>query len=297
MKKWTPWICAVFFALWFLSGAQAPKPVNGFDIAGFGRLPVLLNGRLQPFDSVARNALLSMSGRSLVRVQDGPALSPSEWLLEAMTKPDLADQRKIFRVQHPDLESSLGAQKEGLQYFSYSDLASQLDTIQTQIQKLEQSEAEKGDDAEKLRTPYQKDLMHLANSVALYNRLKANLLPASGESFQKDLAAFQQAVLQVQSNTNAPADSAGMAVAGEFLRVSGRAAEFAYVRAVPPQPGGSRDEWVAVGATFAKSAEVQPPVGYYAQCPPRFGRATRRPSTGRSPAIADGCRRAAWRPS
>ncbi|MGD1083746.1 MAG: cytochrome c biogenesis protein CcsA [Verrucomicrobiota bacterium] len=265
MKKWTPWICAAFFALWFLSGAQAPKPVNGFDIAGFGRLPVLLNGRLQPFDSVARNALLSMSGRSLVRVQDGPALSPSEWLLEAMTKPDLADERRIFRVQHPDLESSLGSQKEGLQYFSYNDLTNQLDTLQAQVQKLEQSEADQGSDAEKLRTPYQKDLMHLASSVGLYNRLKVNLLPASGESFQKDLAAFQQAVLQVQANTNAPANSASMAAAGAFLQVSGRAAEMAYVRAVPPQADGRRDEWVAVGATFAKSAEVQPAVGYYAQ--------------------------------
>src|SRR5580658_7857502 len=112
MKKWIPWIIVGVFALWFVSGARAPRPVAGFDVAGFGRLPVLVNGRVQPFDSVARNALLSMSGRSVVRVQDGLALSPSEWLLEAMTKPDLADQRKIFRIQHPDLEGSLGGQKE-----------------------------------------------------------------------------------------------------------------------------------------------------------------------------------------
>jgi ABC-type transport system involved in cytochrome c biogenesis permease subunit len=270
MKKWLPWICAGVFALWFLAGAQAPRLVRGLDIAGFGRLPVLLNGRVQPFDSVARNALLSMSGRSLVRVQDGPALSPSEWLLEVMTKPDLADQRKIFRVQHPDLEASLGGQKEGLQYFSYNDISDQLGSIETQIQKLEQSEADKGEEAEKLRTPYQKDLMHLYNSLALYNRLKANLAPASGEDFPQELAAFQKAVAQGQTNEAALADSPNTRLAAEFLSVSGRAAEFAYVSAIPPQAGESRDGWKPLGATFANSPEVQPAVTYYARMSQAF---------------------------
>jgi ABC-type transport system involved in cytochrome c biogenesis permease subunit len=264
MKKWLPWICAAFFALWFVAGLKTPVGIKGFDVAGFGRLPVLVNGRVQPFDSVARNALLSMSGRSVVRVQDGLALSPSEWLLEAMTRPDLADQRKIFRIQHPDLEGSLGGQKEGLQYYSYNDLSSQLDSIQTQVQKLEESEADKGDDAEKLRTPYQRDLMHLYNSVALYNRLKANLAPASGADFEKNLALFQTAIIQVQTGAT-KADSGTAQVANEFLRVSGRAAEFAYVRAIPPQTGQLRNAWTTVGATFTNSPEVQPPVAYYAQ--------------------------------
>jgi ABC-type transport system involved in cytochrome c biogenesis permease subunit len=265
MKKWMPWICAGVFALWFVSGAQAPKRINGFDIAGFGRLPVLLNGRVQPFDSVARNALLSMSGRSLVRVQDAPALSPSEWLLEAMSRPEVADQRRIFRVQHPDLESFLGAQKEGLQYYSYNDIAKQLDNIESQIRKLQESEGDKGDDAEKLRNPYQKDLMHLYNSVGLYNRLKANLAPASGAEFQKELAAFQQAIIQAQTNAAAAPDAGSAGAAGEFLRVSERAAEFAYVRAVPPPAGQPRTGWVTVGATFGNSPEAEPPVAYYAQ--------------------------------
>ena len=230
-----------------------------------GRLPVLVNGRVQPFDSVARNALLSMSGRSVVRVQDGPALSPSEWLLEAMTKPDnLPTKGKIFRIQHPDLEGSLGGQKEGLQYYSYNDLSGQLDSIQTQVQKLEESEADKGDDAEKLRTPYQRDLMHLYNSVALYNRLKANLAPASGADFGKNLALFQAAIIQTQ-NDPAKADSATAQAANEFLRVSARAAEFAYVRAIPPQTGQPRNAWTTVGGTFTNSPEVPPPVAYYAQ--------------------------------
>jgi ABC-type transport system involved in cytochrome c biogenesis permease subunit len=177
MKKWIPWIICSVFALWFLSGAQSPKAVNGFDLAGFGRLPVLLNGRIQPFDSVARNTLLSMSGRSTVRLADGHSLSATRWLLETMTKPNLADQRKVFRVQHPDLQGLLGAEKQGLQYYSFDNLTNYLDTLVAQALKLQDAESREGEEAEKARTPFQKDLMHLYESVALYSRLRQNLAP------------------------------------------------------------------------------------------------------------------------
>ena len=103
----------------------APKPVNGFNVAGWGSLPVLLNGRVQPLDSVARNSLLGISGTSTLAGANGAPMSATEWLLEAMTKPELADQRKIFRVQHPDLAGKLGATTEGLAKFSFNDLTNQ----------------------------------------------------------------------------------------------------------------------------------------------------------------------------
>ena len=76
MKKWLPWILTAVFAAWFLSGAQAPKPSHGFDAAAWGRLPVLLNGRVQPLDSVARNSLLSISGASTLAATNGGRSRP-----------------------------------------------------------------------------------------------------------------------------------------------------------------------------------------------------------------------------
>jgi ABC-type transport system involved in cytochrome c biogenesis permease subunit len=183
MKKWIPWIIAGIFALWFVSGAQAPRPVDGFDLAGFGRLPVLLNGRIQPLDSVARNTLLSMSGRSTVRLADGHSLSATQWLLETMTKPNLADQRKVFRVQHPDLQGLLGSEKQGLQYYSLNDLTNYIGSLETHALKLQDAESREGEEAEKMRTPFQKDLMHLYESVALYSRLKQNLALAGAFAY------------------------------------------------------------------------------------------------------------------
>ena len=114
MKKWFPWILVVILAAWGLSGLKPLPSKDGFDLKEFGRLPVLLNGRIQPFDSVGKNALLSMSGKSSVRTEGKKTLSATEWLLEAMTRPEQADARKIFRAQHPDLESLLGSQNAQL---------------------------------------------------------------------------------------------------------------------------------------------------------------------------------------
>ena len=154
MKKWTPWILAAIFAAWFLSGFQAPKPKNSFDIAGFGRLPVLLDGRIQPLDSVARNSRLSMSGVSVVHRSNAPSLSATEWLLDTMTKPALADTFKIFRVEHPDLAGLFGTENLGTEFgfFSFNDITNQFDQLQTQSQNLTAEEQGKSD-AVKLRTP------------------------------------------------------------------------------------------------------------------------------------------------
>jgi ABC-type transport system involved in cytochrome c biogenesis permease subunit len=183
MKKWIPWMIAGIFALWFVSGAQAPRPVDGFDLAGFGRLPVLLNGRIQPFDSVARNTLLSISGRSTVRLADGHSLSATQWLLETLAKPSLANQRKVFRLQHPDLQGLLGAEKQGLLYYSFNELTNDFDSLQTQALKLQDAESREGEDADKLRTPFQKDLMHLCQSLALYSRLRQSLAPTGASAY------------------------------------------------------------------------------------------------------------------
>lgn len=242
MKKWLPWIAVAVFASWFLTGMKAPKPVNGFNVADFGRLPVLLNGRVQPFDSAARNALLSISGRSAVSAREGSTLSANEWLLEVMTRPDLADQKKVFRVQHPDLEGLFGGEKAGLEYYSFNDLTNQFDQLQAQALKIEQFEADKGDDAEKDRTPFQKDLMHLYDSLILYGRLKYNLGP-------DDLG---------KVNLDNP-----RAVQG-FVERCERAAEYAYVRAVPPLPGEPRNGWMNVGARLTNSGEIHGAIKYFA---------------------------------
>jgi hypothetical protein len=265
MKKWIPWICAAIFAAWFLSGAQPPKPADGFDVAAFGRLPALLNGRILPYDSVARNALLSMSGRSTVRLEGGHSISATQWLLETMAKPNLAGQRKVFRLQHPDLQGLLGADKQGLLYYSFDDLTNQIESLDAQAIKLQDAESRQGEEAEKTRTPFQRDLMHLCDSISLYNRLRCDLGPPDTDDFQTELHIFAQtrsaaADAMMKAGATNSADAANLRLMAEFDQRYARVAAFAYARTVPPLPGQPRNAWTSVGASLTNAGDIHPAV-------------------------------------
>ncbi len=290
MKKRLPWILVVIFALWFLSGAQAPKardarPKAGFDVADFGRLPVLLGGRVQPLDSVARNSLLIISGKSTVPYGPGHSMlfgiksqarmTATEWLLETMTQPQFANALKIFRVQHPDLEGMLGGDKAGLEYFSFDDLTNQLEHLDSQVRTILQSEEGKGDDAEKLRTPFQKDLMHLYNSLVLYDRLKSSIEPEGTRNFQEELEAFQESIgpgraaIQMSENqTNStPENQEALQRISLFFRRYEEVSKLAYPLVVPPMPNEPRHAWSNAGTnllTALRTGEVSQPMKDYA---------------------------------
>src|SRR5215469_9281605 len=74
---------------------------NGFEMEKFGRLPVLLNGRIKPLDTVARNSLLIIHGNQTVQTEQG-TLTPIDWLAEVLMKQDEADLRKIFVIRNPE---------------------------------------------------------------------------------------------------------------------------------------------------------------------------------------------------
>ena len=271
MKRWFPWIPAALFALWFGMGAQAPATVRGFDVAGFGRLPVLLNGRIQPLDSVARNALLSISGKSIVRVEGGSTLTASEWLLETMTAPELANQRRIFRVQHPDLQGLLGGEKSGLATYSFNDLTNQIDAIETQARKIFDAERDKGDDAAKTRTAFQKDVMHLYESLVLYHRCLNSLEPDDTPNFSEELTNYQQAIIasraafQKKPQATAASSAEMQAVSGFYQRY-GELSALAYPLLAPPD-GRETHQWSNMGTNLLASmgtGEISEPAQNFA---------------------------------
>ena len=163
MKKWVPWILTAVFAAWIIS-ALFPKRDKEFHTREFGRLPVLLNGRIQPFDSVARNSLLQIRSKQSIALDGGKELTATEWLLEVMMKPEVADDRKCFRIDHPEL---LGLLKlpENEKHFSFNQLKPGFGEIEKQGRRIGAIEAQQ-------RTPFEKQVAKLFASLTVYNRLK-----------------------------------------------------------------------------------------------------------------------------
>ena len=222
-------------------------------------------------DSVARNALLSMSGRSIVRLTNGPPMSALEWLIDTMARPEKADELKIFRIQHPDLEGLLGTEKIGLEYYSFNDLTNQFPTIAAQARKQAQAE-ERSPDLAKLETAYEKDRMHLYKSVTLYARLKSSLEPEGTPNFQREVEVYQDSIgpgrAALEANQQGKeADQEAMQRIAQFFKRYTDFSEIADPMIIPPLPGQPRQDWRNIGTELMetlRSGQMNPAVTNYA---------------------------------
>jgi ABC-type transport system involved in cytochrome c biogenesis permease subunit len=262
--KALPWLLAALFAAEIIV-VMLPKKEGAMRTRSFGRLPVLLSGRIQPLDTVARNAMLQIRSSGDVPLEMVPSwnfwrrarkLRSTEWLLEVLFKPDLADTRAVFLIHHPDLINGLklenaGIEKSGLRYYTYNELGPKLADIDAQARQ-----AASVEDAQ--RTTYQKQTLKLANGIMLYQRLKSSIQPEGIANFPALLAEYQAALTVGQD------PAALMGIVEKFKAV----ASLAYPLAVPPiAPEADRNAWATVGTSLLASMQtraIHPAVGYLA---------------------------------
>jgi len=284
--KILPWFCLALFATEIVV-VMLPKADGEMHTLEFGRLPVLLNGRIQPFDSVARNSLLQIRSTGDLPLELLPSwqfwrhpkkLRSTEWLLEVFFKPAVADTRNIFLVSHPDIISELklgesGIEKSGLRYYTFEQLSPVLREIQQQAQRANEVE-------EAQRTTYQKQMLKLANAVITYGKLKSSIQPEGTHNFseliQEYLAALPAGVAAIRAQqAGETVDEEGLqkfaGVAQQFRGV----AELAVPLTIPPlDPEPDRDAWANTGVSLLgaiRGGEIHPAVGFYARMATAYG--------------------------
>ena len=278
--KYLPWFCLAIFATEIVV-VMKPRQDAELRVAEFGRLPALLNGRIQPLDSVARNSLLQIRSTGDVPLELLPSwqfwrhpnkLRSTEWLLEVCFKPAVADTRAIFLIHHPDLISELklgdkGIEKSGLRYYPYNDLKPLVSEIFSQAGTASDVEAAQ-------QTTYQRQVLKLANAINIYQRLKNSIQPENVTNFVQLLADYQAALpagvtaMRAQQ-TGGDVDDIALQ---RFLRIGQQfeaAANKSYPRVIPPPaPVKDRDAWSNVGASLLeaiRTREIPPAVGFYAR--------------------------------
>ena len=260
--KLIPWFFVALFGAEIIA-VMLPKPDGEYHVCEFGRLPVLLNGRIQPFDSVARNSLLQIRSTGDVPLEIVPSwefwhhpkkLKSTEWLLEVMTRPEIADTRPIFLIHHAELLGELklqdkGIEKSGLRYYTFAELKPLMPEINEQAKKAGEVKPED-------QTTFQKQVEKLANALSLYQRLKVTLQPEGADDFVQQLADFQRdlgpARIAAQANENGKEfDKKALQRIAEPLQEFQLMARFGYPLTVPPlNPGEAPDQWQNMGATL-----------------------------------------------
>ncbi len=293
MKKWIPLILVAVMAGWVLSGLRQP-PETGFHTREFGKLPVLMNGRFQPFDSVARNSLLSISTKSTVSLKEARKLtgikrivatlvgtpkasndewwvttnrlSADEWLLEVMMKPESADDRKVFRIDNNEVTELLKL-PDNQKYYFFNDLRPQADEIEKQSDRIEKIESAN-------RTVFESQLTKLADAMNLYERLEVSLKPPVTDDFAAELEAFQKSIPPGIAAVNAREagqkyDQAAFNTLLGFMGGYNNVASFALPLTIPPADINlPRDEWQNIGTNLmqtARTGELNPAAKFYAE--------------------------------
>ncbi len=268
MKKQLPLILTVLVLLWLGAGLRPPRVTEGINTKGFGQLPVLLNGRTQPMDSVARNSLLVLRGKQTVPVEGGKTLQAIDWFLEVVFKPDQADTRQVFRIDHPDLRGMLKLSPEE-KFFSFAQFQTNLMVLGREAERI---------DTEKVKSesqnPFEKAVMRLHQNVILYRRIKNTLKHESTVDFAAELKAYQAAVEPgVKAVRDREAgkefDQKAFDTIVDHLQRYDQMGRFGYALVVPSgSPNHTRDDWMNVGTSLmeaARGGKVLEPVLAYAE--------------------------------
>ena len=280
LLKILPWFFLALFTTEIVV-VLLPKKDGEWHTKEFGRLPVLLNGRIQPFDSVARNALLQIRSTGDVPLEmvpfwkfwyHPPKLRSTEWLLEVLFKPETADTRPVFLIHHPEILGELkladkGIEKSGLRYYTFEQLQPVLNDIRAQARKAAELE-----DAQ--RTSYQKQMLKVGNAIILYQRLKNTIQPEGTHDFARVLENYP--ALRTAGMMAFRAQRAGETYDEEALRNFASTAQsfeavanMAYPLTIPPESHGDHEHsWQNVGATLMESiqsGQVHPAVAFFAR--------------------------------
>jgi ABC-type transport system involved in cytochrome c biogenesis permease subunit len=202
---WVPALIVLTFAGWVSGRARSAKvPATELNVAAFGELPLAYEGRIQPFDTLARNVLTVISDRSTVELNEEsksafkklfgikPKIVATKWLLDVITNSKIAQNYQIFRIENLDLLQTLGLEpRDGFRY-SVAELTERREEIFKQIELARHVPEEN-------RSLEQRSILELSEKIFRYTALQdsfanAQIRTDKIENVQADLALIGQEV-------------------------------------------------------------------------------------------------------
>jgi ABC-type transport system involved in cytochrome c biogenesis permease subunit len=273
MKRFLPWIILVVAAGSIVANWLPPRMAkDNFDFSSFGKIPVLVGGRVKPLDTVARNSLLIIHGKQELRLEGRKRLSAMHWLTDVLFNAPAADEYPVFVVQNADVLGLFGWEQSDRKYFSFAEFTPFLRQIDEQGAQSDKLEAVQ-------RSAYQSAILNLRNGLVLYQRLKNSVQPEGTQDFAAELIGFENSIPEAAKAARAREssenfDKARLDEVAELFQRYTRLSQMAYILTVPPaaQPGslppatGNKD-WHSIGDSVLSSIDfgtLNPVVGEHA---------------------------------
>jgi len=194
-----PALLVLVSAVWVLSKARVPgASPDGFELAEFGKLPVVYKGRTKPFDTLARNALRKISDYGSFKDENGVRQPAVRWLLDVAARPEEADKHRVFRIYNLEVLHTLGLERRKGFHYSLGEIRGTGDEVREELEEFDRHIQEtRGVDAEKL-TFYQRKALELNNRFQSYLALRSAFEPQDIPDFpsEEELKDDRQAALR-----------------------------------------------------------------------------------------------------
>ncbi len=170
--RWAVPLVVVILGALFVASKGIPSQRDHLqaDLDQFGSLPLMYEGRVKPFDTLARNSLHILSGRETFVDGKGQQQPAVRWLLDLIARPQLAEQHAVFRIDSTDVLETFGLERRKGSRYSWAELRPGIMEFQKQIMLA-------GKQAPDARTFQQRKLLQLNQRLHRYRLLSDAFRP------------------------------------------------------------------------------------------------------------------------
>ena len=160
---------------WMAGKFVTPRPAkDGMDLYRFGQLPLIAEGRVKPFDTLARNSLRAIANRETFKDDTGKRQPAIRWMLDVIASPAKAEKHKVFRIDNMEVLDTLGLKRRQGNLYSVAEIRQGIEAFEKQV-----AQARRKDVAD--LSTYERKLMELDQQIRTYTRV-AGAFQSAGTS-------------------------------------------------------------------------------------------------------------------
>ncbi len=247
------------------------KDVEGYEVwdervvSEMQTLPVQDGGRVKPFQTLARRYMYGMHGDRTMKVSIGgekTKLSPTEWLMDVIFRPELADDLPTFRVDNSAILEQLGMDVNSLRdRYSYNQIRPYLRKLQKEYESILAKIKRLGDDS---LTPRQQQTIAFVRLLQSYHSLKnpfilsAEVKKATGYGSMKDFfvtgSTLEERLLNTGGDKMSIIGILDSKIVADAILLSD-ISSLGEVSKLLLNPTSGKREWQSIGERFAKVAK------------------------------------------
>jgi len=181
-------------------GSKMREPTDtkaNMRIHEFGKLPVMYQGRIKPFDTLARNTLRIVSNKETFEDQQGNKRPAIHWLLDVISGNKEAADYAVYRIDNLEVLETMGLSRRKGYRYAESEFAGNIGKLQEQLAEARQLQP---DD----RSFYQRKLFELERRIRAVRLLEFAFTPIpfpklpTQEEFETDQAGAMATIRKIQ---------------------------------------------------------------------------------------------------